>query len=319
MDSPTNALDVREVEGFLSRRFGVDGGGLQPLQHGEWSHAFAFRRGGRDYVARFGAHVEDFAKDRLVANFAIPALPVPAVLEVGDAFGGFFAISERAFGAFLDDLDEAGMRRTLPALFAALDDARAAELSTSTGCGLWRADGLGASRSWREWLSAVGYDSPALRTHGWRARLASSPTGDGPFLAALDAMTALLPACPERRDLIHSDLLHYNVLVSADRVTGIFDWGCSLYGDFLYDVAWLSFWAPWYPAWRVIDFVAEARRHYAAIGLDVPRFEARLRCYELHIGLAGQAYNAYKGCWDELAATAQRTLTLARAPFLAST
>jgi aminoglycoside phosphotransferase (APT) family kinase protein len=130
-------------------------------------------------------------------------------------------------------------------------------------------------------------------------------------------MTLLLPTCPEQRHLVHCDLLHNNVLVSGERITGVFDWGCSLYGDFLYDVAWLSFCSLWFPAWQDIDFPQEAQRHYTAIGLTVPDFTERLRCYELHIGLGAQSYNAYKERWEEVALIAQRTLALARAPLTA--
>ena len=84
-----------------------------------------------------------------------------------------------------------------------------------------------------------------------------------------------------------------------------------MYGDFLYDLAWLCFWQPWYPAWQRLDFPEEATRHYAAIGLDVPHFEERLRCCQIHIGLAGQAYMAYAGNWTDLPETAQRTLNIA--------
>ena len=52
-------------------------------------------------------------------------------------------------------------------------------------------------------------------------------------------------------------------------------------------------------------------RHYAAIGLDVPHVEARLRCCQIHIGLAGQAYLAYAGHWTDLQDTARRTLDVA--------
>ncbi len=38
----------------------------------------------------------------------------------------------------------------------------------------------------------------------------------------------------------------------------------------------------------------------------------RLRCYEVHIGLGAQAYNAFKGRWAELAACAAHTLAIAR-------
>jgi hygromycin-B 4-O-kinase len=135
--------------------------------------------------------------------------------------------------------------------------------------------------------------------------------GVGPFEDAYGRLQALADRVPETRHLIHSDLLHYNVLVEGERITGVLDWGCGMYGDFLYDLAWFCFWQPWYPAWQRIDFRAEATRHYAAIGLDVRDFEARLRCCQVHIGLAGQAYQAYAGNWADLQATARRTLDIA--------
>jgi hygromycin-B 4-O-kinase len=106
-------------------------------------------------------------------------------------------------------------------------------------------------------------------------------------------------------------MLYYNVLVADDRISAIIDWGNAMYGDFLFDLAWFIFWQPWYPAWQAIDFVEEARRHYASIGLEVPDFEARLRCYQIYIGLDGQTYQAFTRRWSDLEATAQRTLAVA--------
>ena len=304
-------IDVARVEAFLATRFGSDVSDIAPLGAGVWSQAFAFRQAGRDYVLRLGAHQEDFAKDRLAARYACPALPIPRVVALGAACGGYYAIAERVFGGYLDDVDETQMRALRPALFAALDATRRADLAGTTGYGLWGADGTAPYPSWRAALLAVATDQPATRTHGWRARLAASSVGLGPFEAAYGHLQALADRVPEVRHLIHSDLLHYNVLVEADRVTGVLDWGCGMYGDFLYDLAWLCFWQPWYPAWQRIDFREEAMRHYAAIGLDVPDFGARLRCCQIHIGLAGQAYMAYAGNWTDLQDTARRTLDVA--------
>jgi hygromycin-B 4-O-kinase len=304
-------VDVVRVEAFLATRFGGNAADVAPLGTGVWSKAFAFRRAGHDYVIRFGAHQEDFFKDRLAARYASPALPIPRVVELGEAFGGYYAISERVFGTYIDDVDETQMRALLPSLFAALDAARLADLSGTTGYGAWDADGTAPYPSWRAALVDVANDRPIDRIHGWRERLAASPVGVGPFEEAYGHLLALTDHVPAERHLIHSDLLHYNVLVEADRITGVLDWGCGMYGDFLYDLAWLCFWQPWYPAWQRIDFRGEATRHYAAIGLDVPHFEERLRCCQLHIGLAGQAYQAYAGDWTDLQDTARHTLDVA--------
>ena len=304
-------VDVIRVESFLATRFGSDSSDVAPLGMGVWSKAFAFRREGQDYVIRFGAHQEDFAKDRLAARYAGPALPIPRVIELGEAFGGYYAISERVFGGYIDDVGEAQMRALLPSLFAALDAARLADLSGTTGYGGWGADGAAPYPSWRAALLDVASDRPEDRIHGWRERLTASSVGIGLFEQAYEHLLALAGRVPGERHLIHSDLLHYNVLVEADRVTGVLDWGCGLYGDFVYDLAWLCFWQPWYPAWQGIDFRTEATRHYASIGLDVPHFEERLRCCQIHIGLAGQAYMAYAGNWTDLQDTAQHTLDVA--------
>jgi hygromycin-B 4-O-kinase len=301
-----------QAESFLVARFGREVGGISRVGHGEWSKAYGFRHGGSEYIVRFSALLEDFAKDRLASRYASPSLPIPRIVEIGEALGGFYAISERASGDYLDALDYRQMREVLPVLFAVLDAARLVDVSAWAGYGLWGADGMAPHPTWQAALLSVADDRPTSRTHGWRARLATSPTGSGSFEEALGYLRALVDYAPAERHLVHSDLLNYNVLVSGDRVTAVIDWGCALYGDFLYDVAWFSFWSPWYPAWQGIDFAREAAHHYQSIGLDVPHLEERLRCYEVHIGLAAQAYSAFKGRWAELEATAKQTVEIAR-------
>jgi len=301
-------VDEDRVAAFLADRLGGEVTDVEPIQQGEWSKAFFFRHDARDYVVRFGAHLEDFEKDRLATRYRAPDLPIPNVVEIGEAFGGHYAISERLFGEYVDGTNEAQMRAVLPSLFAALDAMRHTDLSNTTGYGSWGADGTAPFPSWQEFLLDVGMDRPTDRIAGWRNALATSPTGAGSFDEGYRRLQTLVAYSPAERHLIHSDLLHFNVLVSADRVTAIFDWGCGLYGDFLYDLAWICFWAPWYELWRAIDFRREALRHYAVTGLDVPHFEERLLACQIHIALGGQAYQAYKGYFPELAWTARRTL-----------
>jgi hypothetical protein len=59
--------------------------------------------------------------------------------------------------------------------------------------------------------------------------------------------------------------------------------------------------------WSTLDIRQAAIEHFAAIGLPVPNFDARLRCCELAIGLDGLANQAYTASSaDNLAWTAAR-------------
>jgi hygromycin-B 4-O-kinase len=306
-------LEASQVKVFLTQHFGEEVSETAPLGKGEWSQAFSFRRSECDYVVRFGAYGEDYAKDRLIAAFASPDLPIPPVYEVGQAFGLHFAVSARAFGEMLDGLDAERMRQLIPAILRALDAARQVNLGWSTGYGMWRADGTAPYPTWHEYLLDVQNDPPTSRIHGWQALLAASPLGEGPFDEAFGYLQSLIHGCPEDRHLLHTDLLNHNVLVSGDRISAVINWGNALFGDFLYELALFSFYAPWYPAMQEIDWAAEAGRHYDTLGLSVPHFAERLRCYEIHIGLGGMAYCAFTRRWEQLETTARRTIELARA------
>jgi len=306
------AVDRAKAETFLTERFGPSVADVTVAGAGEWSKAFAFRRDGADLIVRFGAIDEDFRKDERAARFAAVDLPIPRVTEVGQAFAGHYAISERAFGAFIDDLGGDQMRATLPSLLATLDAIRRVDVSATSGWGGWGVDGEAPYPSWRAALLDVAIDRSPPGGPGWRGPLAASPTGDGPFDEAFATLDVLLDDDPPERSLVHGDLLNRNVLVRDGRVSAVFDWGCGTYGDFLYDHAWFAFWQPWYPAWAGIAFRDETRRHLDAIGLDVPGFDDRFRACLIHIGLAGQAYNAWMGRFANVAEIAARTTAVAR-------
>jgi hygromycin-B 4-O-kinase len=304
-------VSLEEAELFLSTLFGRGVRNVASMGKGEWSQAYALRREERDFVIRFSLLDEDFQKDRLAMRFASYSLPIPAITELGEAFNGYYAISTRASGSFLDDLDEEAMRAILTSVFATLDAMRLADCSASRGYGIWGGDGNAPWVAWRDFLLDVGNDWPGGRIHGWQTRLVGSPIGSVPFDAALECLRWLAPYLPEERHLIHSDLLNFNVLVDGGRISTVIDWGCAMYGDFLYDLAWFCFWSPWYPAWRAIDFQLEAGHHYATIGLELPNFEERIRACQIHIGLASQAYSAFKGRWGMVAEVAERTRAVA--------
>jgi hygromycin-B 4-O-kinase len=302
-------LQPSAVADFLRARLGnIDPRTIQPVGHGEWSTAFYVQHADeyRDLVVRFSATDDDFRKDQRALRYASRRLPLANLLEIGEAFGGFYAISERAFGEFIEHRDAAAMQRLLPSLFDVLDAVRTVDISDTLGFGLWHADGSAPYATWQAFLHAVSTDPPSSRTHGWRQRLEQLPAAYAMFERGFSAMERLIPLCPNARHLVHSDLLYFNVLVTNDQISCVLDWGASIYGDFLWDLAWFTFWQPWYTPWASVDIRGAALRHFSDIGLDVPKFEERMRCYELAIGLDGMAYQAFAGHTDNLAWTTRR-------------
>lgn len=289
----------------------VEASSVEPIGHGEWSKAFYFRTiDGSAYVIRFSARDEDFLKDQLALGYASPRLPVPRLVAIGPTSGGYYAISERAFGDFIENRDQAAMQRLLPSLFDMLDACREVDVTARRGFGLWTGDGTAPHQTWRDAVLSVAVDAPTNRTHGWAPRLRQSEIGQRAFDAGYEQLVALVDGCPDERYLLHSDLLNFNVLIQDDRINAVLDWGSSMYGDFLWDLAWFTLWQPWYHSWSALDLKAYAREHYRAIGLEVPNFEERMHCYELAIGLDGLAYEAFAGHWENLTWTAQRVLGL---------
>jgi aminoglycoside phosphotransferase (APT) family kinase protein len=278
-------MDVRPVEdvaAFLELHHGEPVTDVEVLSGGFWSAAYGYRVGDRELVLRLGQSVEWFGIDRDAMTYSRERLPVPAVLDIGEAFEGAYAISERYRGRFLESVgveeaDAAGptLMRLLDALRSVPDDGR-------------------HPGAWREWLAACLRDDPTHPTDSGRARLAADPALDRLYRACESRIHELLDACPERRDLVHGDLLHANVLITPDasRVNAVFSWKCSLRGDFLFDVALCTFWGA--IAHPGIGATEPFGRTLATMPAgDLADAAVRHHVYELHIGTSHLGWYAW--------------------------
>ena len=301
-------LSREEVIAFLGERPGTVED-LEAVTGGAWSSAWAYRAGGEELVVRFGPEVAWYQADRLAMAFSGPDLPVPEVREVGTTPSGrAYAISVRHHGRFLEDTpaEQAGaIAPTLTRLLVALYRVPAAPDAPV----LWHQAGPPAG-SWREFLLAGLADDPGNLVHGWSAALARDRDLAALSAAAAGRVRALAEACPERRDLVHGDLLHGNVLVSPDarRVEAVLSWKCSVRGDFLFDAAWCSFWAPFHPGIAAAGPLSGLLRVPAVRAGPGALLDAAARhhCYELHIGFTHLGWNIWTGNQAGLAATTRR-------------
>ena len=282
---------VDQIGRFLAERFGpVED--VATLQGGSWSSAYSFVMGTRRLVLRLGHHREDFEKEQIAATWNGPRLPVPNVLDVGDAFDCHFIVSQHHLGTKLADLEPSRVPEAIEGLFAVLASIRQVVLP-GHGFGIWHAPHLDAPAStWSEYLCGVT-DRDESRLVDWRYKLSLQPRANTAFRLGCSAFQARAGDLPETRGLVHADLLLNHLVGPNNSITAVFDWGNSLAGDPLYDIAWIAYCIPWFPAIDRQQVLDLTRQHFPDDDLD-----RLLALYELHIAVASLQYMAFA---DDLA------------------
>ncbi|HLI50610.1 MAG TPA: phosphotransferase, partial [Thermomicrobiaceae bacterium] len=228
---------------FLERRFATEITSVTPIGFGAWSQAFRFDRDGRSWVIRWSEMPDNFARDAFAVRFVDYGLPVPPVTDVGHDERGYFAIAPFVEGGDFELLPAEPLERLLPSLLETFRALRRVDLDRlgTSGYGIWDGSGDGLYPSWRTFLLDDKDDSPGSLIRGWRANLIASPLGTAAYDDLRQRFTPLVEQCPNERRLVHSDLINHNVLAAGDRITAVLDWGSALYGDPLWDIAWLAF------------------------------------------------------------------------------
>ena len=275
------SVPLADVEAWLTQQLG-DVTGLSPISGGFWSAAYSFISGGRDLILRLSDLGEGFAFDKAAVQFRSEGLPIPEVLDVGHALGHQYAISQRLFGSFLEDAPEESADAVGGAISDLLHAMRAAPKGKAVN---WFEP---TEVTWHEWLLAGLEDNAESPAGYWREKLSKHPDAGGVFNGCETRIHELLSLCPDRRDLVHSDLLHQNVLLSEDhqRASGIFSWKFSLRGGFLYDVAWCTLWSRWLPVITAANVWQRTLQADDLTSADLTDAAQRHHCYEMQIAAA---------------------------------
>lgn len=298
-----------EIHAIVQQAIGCSPRFLEPLRDGAWSRAIAFDSDRGKMVLRFSSTDDDFFNDATAAGFSAPNLPIPEVNGIGFAQGLYWCISSWMPGKHIDDLDAVQMERVIPSIADMLEAMRNVDAADTSGYGGWDSSGNGVWATFADQLLDVAIDRPQDRGGGWSSRLRNHLTCQRIFDDGMKELESLEHYIPGMRQLIHQDTLNYNVVTNNDRLSGIFDWGCAMWGDALYDLAWFRFWMPWYPQWRTLELPHRLEERVGRIGPDVSE---RMRAYLLHIGLMHIRYNAMIENWTAMTDVAEATAHLLR-------
>ncbi len=281
------SADAELILSFLKESFSDRTSDLEVIAGGEGSQAYGFSVDDSAYVIRVNKHHSlGFRKDEYAhEHYSSSKVPVPKICKIGKMEGELrFCISERAPGRPLSAFREEERQNSwlLESVFNVLDAIHAMDIRGTEGYGKWDAEGKGANASWKERLLSVDeyakqglFETTFLEREFWDK--------------AYVRLSELQAYCPEERFLVHGDFGFGNLLYDGQKLTGVIDWEASMYGDFLYDIAWLSFWS------ANSDIEQKYEDRSKEKGIILADFSERILCYKLYIGLSSLSFYAYSG------------------------
>ena len=295
MSTVKTKIDQELVLTYLREHFDDAVSSVDFIAGGESSQAFSFHSKGSDFIVRVNKSDRSFRKDRYAfEHFASVAIPIPQIVHIGQGEGYAFAISTMASGTTIKNLPSSELPAVLPELISTLDAIHSTDILSQKGFGKWNTDGIGEFDSWKDFVLGVGihldsgklFETTFLEREVWAK-----------VYAEIERLTAF---CPQEKFLVHGDYGFDNLVSDGKKVTGVLDWAESMYGDFVYDVAWLGFWS------REKSELYE--KHYRE--RNISHFEERLLCYKLRIGLGSLSFYAYSQQKDKYDVVRERVLKL---------
>ncbi len=277
-------LANEQVTTLLQEHFSTPIEQLSGINNGQIAQTFSFTSGGQAYIVRFNRDNmgANFPKEAFIAgHIASPRIPIPHIVHVGRFQELHYSISAKVPGRPLNQLPPAGYAQLLPEVIRTLDAIHHIDVRDwPPHYGVFDDNGVGLSASWRSYLTSIGEEEEDWDFYGkWYTLFDTTFLARDVFDSIYREMSRLLDSCPEERYLVHGNYGFSNVIEHEGSITGVLDWIDAKYGDFVYDVAWLDFWAPEAHHGELF------RRYYARQGISVPAYAERLRCYHCYIGM----------------------------------
>ncbi len=233
IDQKTLNLIINQLSSFLPEKLEII-----PIKGGEISQAYelVFPQTDPTLILRVNNRDDEgFWKDNYAyTHFLEIGVKIPRIIKNGQLGKYFYSLSEKCVGKLLDTLDVSEGELTEKDLYGQLLKIYSIEPMGS---------GYG---TWDKTLNASNLSMQDLVMHDLRVEPIDLIQRDFTGLKLHEDIRQkalrLKDYAIEERYLIHGDIGYNNTCGHEGKVTGIFDWAESSYGDFVWDIAWLMFW-----------------------------------------------------------------------------
>ncbi len=235
---------------------------------------------------------------------------IPRVLLVEPAQESYLCLSEAVRGRAIELIRDQS-RSLVERLLECIAEYHGYDPAPLVRIGNWSHDTHDSHSSWSDYLLAIADEAGDRRTGGWRANLNKLPTAALAFDRGMEILSLFAEKWPNRRALIHADLLHGNVLFDYRTGSlGIIDWGSSVYGDPTYELASISYWAYELYLGGNVDFGRRLREAVEVVQRAGSVTMRNFVSYTLHVGLQQLRFNASRGRTNAMRHHARRVSRL---------
>ncbi len=298
MSSLKTEIETAEVYDFLIKNFSNNISNVKTLKGGELSKAFSFEAQSDEFVikvrrVRKRLRIQHpFHKEIIIANVLKEQgfdIPVPKTIQHGvfkeDKGEKFvYTIVEKASGnpVHLFPEDEAISIDNL--LIEYLHQIHLVDVSKTQGYGKWQEWSKAHFNSMNEHILDLIEKQKIYINSKYSTGIYEKELYEN----GLSKILELTEFCSVKRYLVHADYGYDNVLADKNgKITAIFDWEHSLFGDFVYDIAWIDFWC-FRPENTYSKLYCE--KYKSSERLDFENYDERLQCYKLFIGMTAAGF-----------------------------
>ncbi|UUZ92595.1 aminoglycoside phosphotransferase family protein [Paenibacillus sp. P25] len=208
---------------------------VTPIEMGELSKVFSYRKDGQELVIHFKKSKETLEKTKWISDRYSLQLPIPKVVKVGTIGDIHYSITEKVKGAPVSTLNADGIRQLIPDLIKRFSMLAQIPCDDSGSFGWISPLGEASFDSWSECLASFFEEEQEGFYHGWPLLFEQSFLERDVFEKFYSIMIDLAQYAPKERYLVHGDFHFGNMLSDGHQITGIVDWEMAMYGDFMFD------------------------------------------------------------------------------------
>jgi hygromycin-B 4-O-kinase len=294
MSKAKTRIEETTVINLVRENFNAKSSNFEFLKGGEVSQAFSFQVDSNTYVVKIRKprrNKDPFEKEMIAFEHIQSQnkqIPVPNILKRGALFEGstklLYCISEHIPGDFIHQFPKEKHEKVDSSLIKVLYSIHSINISKTEGYGNWDITKKAPFDSWKDYI----LDLVQGETRTWKKITLENDYDIEPLEQACKKVEELLDYCSEKRYLVHADYGYDNALADENgNITGVFDWEDSVFGDFVYDIAWLDFWA--FRSEKNYETIYKKLYKNSEL-LDFTNFDERIKCYKLAIGVTALSF-----------------------------